>query len=102
MPGRKKQSPQPITTLDPNLRWLNLREAAFYLRVSTQSVRHLIHDGQFKAARLGNNFRIDRADLDALMLRRKRVVAPYRRGTHPWVTKHWARERQKVQQKQRA
>ena len=83
-------------TLDPNLRWLLVSEAAAYLRVSPQTIRHLIHAGRLKAARgIGAGFRIDRADLDSLLTREKKIIAPYRRGSHPWVTERWARERKR-------
>jgi excisionase family DNA binding protein len=80
--------------LDPNLKWLLVPEAAAYLRVSPQTIRLLIHNGRLKAARgIGAGFRLDRADLDSLLTREKKVIAPYRRGSHPWVTKRWAKKR---------
>jgi excisionase family DNA binding protein len=76
-------APSPVPVVQ---RWLDVREAAAYLGVSIGYIRRLIHDGELKAGRLGMNFRIDRLDLDQLMLRRKRIVAPYRHGTKPWVS----------------
>jgi len=89
MPSRQKSSPP----TEP-FRWLTVDEAAIYLRVSPGTIRGLIHRGELRAARIGTLFRLDRADLDQLMLRRKRSVAPYRRGTHPWVAKRWALQRE--------
>jgi excisionase family DNA binding protein len=81
-----KEETQTQTVAPPAVqRWLNVGEAASYLGISTSYLRALIHDGGIKAARVGNTFRLDRLDLDTLMLRRKRIVAPYRRGTKPWV-----------------
>jgi excisionase family DNA binding protein len=82
--------------LDPNLRWLTVDEAAQYLRVGPHTIRHTIHSGELKAARFGQGFRIDRTDLDQLLLRKKRIVAPYRRGTHPWVAKRHAENRKRA------
>jgi excisionase family DNA binding protein len=76
-------------------RWLAVNAAAAYLGVSQNYLRKLIHDGDLKAGRIGNNFRIDRLDLDQLMLRRKRTVRPYRRGTRPWVSARHAKARPK-------
>ena len=77
-------------------RWLAVDAAAAYLGVSANYLRKLIHDGDLKAGRLGNNFRIDRLDLDQLMLRRKRVVAPYRKNTRPWVARYHAQNRKRA------
>ena len=76
-------------------RWLAVNAAAAYLGVSQNYLRKLIHDGDLKAGRIGNNFRIDRLDLDQLMLRRKSVVPPYRCGTRPWVTRRHRAARSK-------
>lgn len=81
------------TPLDPNLRWLTIRDAARYLQVSPQTVRGIIHDGRLKVVRIGLHFRIDRVDLDSAMMRRKQTVAPYRRGTRPWVKERHAENR---------
>jgi excisionase family DNA binding protein len=87
----KTTNPSP---LDPNLKWLLVPEAAQYLRVSPQTIRALIQSGRLKAARgIGAGFRIDRSDLDNLLLREKKVIPPYRRGTHKWVTERWAKKR---------
>jgi excisionase family DNA binding protein len=81
---------------DSNLRWLLVTEAALYLRVSPQTVRSLIHHGRLKAVRgIGQGYKIDRADLDNLFLREKKVIPPYRRGAKPWVAKRHAANRQK-------
>jgi excisionase family DNA binding protein len=93
MPDDSKDS-QPVV---PQFnRWLAVDEAAAYLGISANYLRKLIHDGDLKAGRLGNNFRIDRLDLDQLMLRRKRIVAPYRKNTRPWVSKYHAQNRKRV------
>jgi excisionase family DNA binding protein len=87
-----------VPPLDPNLKWLLVPEAAQYLRVSPQTIHTLIHSGRLKAVRgFGQGFRIDRADLDNLLLREKKIIAPYRRGSHPWVTERWAQERNRKQ-----
>jgi excisionase family DNA binding protein len=80
---------------DHNLKWLTVDEAAHYLRVGSHTIRHTIHAGELKAAKFGQGYRIDRADLDQLLLRKKRVIAPYRRGTRPWVAKRHAENRRK-------
>ena len=81
-----------IPPLDPNLKWFTVEEAAQYLRCGPQKIRDLLHSGQVKAVRFGH-FRIDRADLDAWLTRGKKTIAPYRRGTRPWVAKRWAAKR---------
>lgn len=89
--------PQASQPAAPQLnRWLAVEAAAAYLAISANYLRKLIHDGQIKAIRLGNNFRLDRLDLDQLMLRRKRVVPPYRKNTRPWVAKRHAKNRKRA------
>lgn len=79
---------------DPNnLKWFNVALAARYALCSQTYIRQLIHGGELKAVRLGQTYRIDRVDLDQFLTRRKRFVAPYRKGTHPWVAKRHAQER---------
>ncbi len=53
--------------LDPNLKWLLVEEAARYLRVSPQYIRGVIHAGELKAAKFGQGYRLDRADLDLFL-----------------------------------
>ncbi len=84
------------TPLDPNLRWLTVQDASRYLQVSPQTVRGIIHEGRLKVVRVGLHFRIDRADLDSVMMRRKQTVSPYRRGTHPWVAQRHAENRKRA------
>jgi excisionase family DNA binding protein len=93
---RSEKATAPVaegSPLDPCLRWLTVDQAAAYLQVIPNTIRNLIHDGSLKAARLGYKFRIERDDLDKLMLHRKRVVPPYRRGLRPWVSKRHAEAR---------
>jgi excisionase family DNA binding protein len=91
--------PQTSQPAAPQLnRWLAVEAAAAYLDISANYLRRLIHDGQIKAIRFGHNFRLDRLDLDQLMIRRKRVVPPYRKNTHPWVAKRHAVGRKRAAQ----
>ena len=85
------QASQPVAP--QSNRWLAVEAAAAYLAISPNYLRRLIHDGQLKAVRFGNHFRLDRLDLDQLMIRRKRVVPPYRKNTRPWVAKRHAKKR---------
>jgi excisionase family DNA binding protein len=77
-------------------RWFTVEEAALYLAVSPNTIRNLIHRGDLKAARIGFMFRVERHDLDELMIRRKQRVPAYRKGTHPWVASRHAENRKKV------
>lgn len=77
-------------------RWFDVDEAAIHARCSPQTIRSLIHKGELPAARLGNNFRLDREDLDRLLERRKTFHAPYRRGSRPWVAQRHARNRKRA------
>lgn len=79
----------------PNQRWFTISEAAVYLRVSAGYVRYLVHDRKIKATRLGNAFRLDRVDLDRLLESRKKLQAPYRKNTRPWVAARWSEHREK-------
>lgn len=106
MSNRKKSpgiSEVPHTPLIPvaERRWLSLAEAAAYLSFSANRIRKFIHDGELPATRVGAIFRIDRAALDSLMLRRNQIIAPYRKGTRPWVTARWAEKRTQKQAKQK-
>jgi len=83
MPRSKKKELPPA--VDPNQRWLDINQAGSYLGFCPTYVRQLIHQGELKASFFGNTYRIDRNDCDQLMLRRKRTVPPYRRGSRPWV-----------------
>jgi excisionase family DNA binding protein len=91
MPRSKKKDPPLV--IDPNQRWFTIALAAIYIQLCQQSVRSLIHSGELRAVHFGNTYRIDRRDLDELMLRKKRIVAPYRRGTHGWVRERHAAAR---------
>jgi excisionase family DNA binding protein len=106
MSNRKKNSgisevpPPPLVPLSER-RWLTLPEAACYLSLSANTVRHFLHSGELRAVRIGLMFRVDRTDLDQFMLRRSQIVAPYRRGTRPAVSKRWAEYRAAKQSKQK-
>lgn len=65
--SRSKEAPPVI---DPNQRWLTVSEAAVYLHLSNQTIRNLLHSGELRSCHFGNTFRIDRTDLDEMMLRR--------------------------------
>jgi excisionase family DNA binding protein len=82
-------------------RWLTLHESAAYLSFSPNRIRRFIHDGELPAARVGAIFRIERAALDTLMLRRNQIIAPYRKGTRPAVARRWAEYRAAKQTKQK-
>lgn len=84
-----------IQPTEPLRKWLTVFEAAEYFHCAPNHIRNIIHKGELRAARFGQGFRIDRADLDQLMMKRKQRVAPYRRGTHPWTSKYWASKRRK-------
>jgi len=92
---RKKNSEVLVAPLIPisDRRWLTLPEAASYLALSPNTVRHVIHAGELRAARIGLMFRIDRTDLDQFMLRRSQIITPYRKGSRPWVAERWAKHR---------
>src|SRR5690348_12213810 len=95
---RKEQSSPVVTLIDPNQRWMLVPDAARYLCVSPQTIRALIHRGEFPAVRMspaGGGYHLDKNDLDKWLERQKRIVRPYRRGSRPWVAKRWATERQK-------
>jgi excisionase family DNA binding protein len=88
-PGPSPQSP------DPNQRWLNVELSAQHVDVCPQVIRDLIRSGELRAVKLGKGYKIDRADLDELMLRRKRTFPPYRVNTHPWVAARHAKNRKR-------
>lgn len=72
-----------------------MEEIADELRLNTQTIRNWIKGGELKAIRAGHVFRVDRADLDAMLARHagktmplgihrdvwdpKTIGAPYRR-----------------------
>lgn len=104
---RKKQSPSVEIPLDPHQRWLLVSEAAIYLNVSTTTIRALIHRGEIPAARLqpgAGGFHLDRNDLDRWMERRKRIIAPYKIGSRPWVrdSKPWRERKDRKKRSRRA
>ena len=74
-------------------RWFTVDEAALYLRVSPGNIRTLIHRQDIRASRLGPSYRLDRADLDSFLEKRKQYHAPYRKGTRPAVAERHARGR---------
>jgi excisionase family DNA binding protein len=86
-----QQQPNPLPQ-----RWFTVEEAASYLRVSHQTIRNILHSGQLKAARVGARFRIAIEDLDDFLARSRRAVAPYRRGTRPWVARRHAANRKRA------
>jgi len=92
---RKKAAPITAQVVIPNQTYFTVDEASQYLRVSTGTIRQLIHSGEIQAARIGLGYRLDRADLDHALARRKRIVPPYRKGTHPAVADMWAKKRAK-------
>lgn len=77
--------------------WLTVEQAAQRLQLSSGYVRKLIHDGILKVIVIGpGSQRIDRADLDQMMQRRKKILAPYRTGTHPWVAARFAKGKKRA------
>jgi len=103
MPTRSKAAPiaakdSPQETIS-NQVWFTVDEAAAHLRLSPSYIRHLIHDRQLKAARVGNEFRLEKCDLDQLLTRRKKFMAPYRKNTRPAVAKRWAEYREQKSRK---
>jgi excisionase family DNA binding protein len=105
MPTRSKAAPIAAGSNSPNSpheiipkRWFDIAESAIYLVVSQGYVRALIHDRKIQATRLGNTFRIDRVDLDRLLESSKKLQAPYRKNTRPWVAARWSEEREQKQQ----
>lgn len=93
-------TPPPLVPLAER-RWLTIPEAASCIAVSPNTVRGFIHDQELRAVPIGLMFRIDRNDLDEFMLRRKKVVAPYRRGSRPWVAERHAKDRVAKQAKKK-
>ena len=88
--GRSKSPSSKISF--PDSRWMSIASAALYLNVHPQTIRRFIHCGELRAAKIGH-YRIDRNDLDSLLLRRKRFFNPYRRGTKPWIAAMHERNR---------
>lgn len=82
-------------------RWFTISEAALYLRFSDGYVRHMIHNREIRASRIGNEFRLDRQDLDRELEKRKKFHAPYRKGTRPAVARRWDEYRAAKQPKQK-
>lgn len=50
-----------------NLRWVNTKEAALYLRVSVGQIRNMVWRGQLTSYKLNNRLRFIKSDLDKLM-----------------------------------
>jgi excisionase family DNA binding protein len=91
VPERRK-SPYNKDSFPESIRWMSIASAASYLEVHPQTIRRLIHSGDLRASKIGH-YRVDRADLDQLLLRRKKFFAPYRRGSKPWVAERHAENR---------
>lgn len=49
------------------LKWMNAREAAFYLRVSVGQIRNMVWRGQLKSYKFRNRLRFLRTDLERLV-----------------------------------
>jgi excisionase family DNA binding protein len=49
------------------LKWMNAREAAFYLRVSVGQIRNMVWRGQLKSYKVRNRLRFLRTDLERLV-----------------------------------
>ena len=92
MPKKKEC---PLLFPAPEQRWLTTDECATYMRLSAQSVRNIIHSGELKVTRIGQSYRLDKQKIDQYMLRRERTIAPYRRGSGPWVAARWAKRRER-------
>ena len=84
--------PQEVESVLPQ-RWLTISEAALYMRRSEQYIRNLIHTGQIRVAKPDSKYLLDKNDLDEFLIRHKRIAAPYRRGTRPWVKARHAANR---------
>jgi len=50
-----------------NLKWLNSKEAAIYLRISVENLRLKVHRGQLKPRYLNGKLRFLRSELDYLL-----------------------------------
>ena len=92
MSEKQKKSPSKKDSFTASVRWMSIASAASYLKIHPQTIRRLIHSGELRAAKIGH-YRVDRNDLDGLLLRRKRFFAPYRKGTKPWVAQRHAQNR---------
>lgn len=93
MPRKSVEVP-PLVSPDLNQqRWLTISEAAVYSRRCDQTIYGWIHDGLLRVSKPDAQYLIDRHVLDEFLVRHEKVVAPYRRGTHEWVTKRHAEAR---------
>jgi excisionase family DNA binding protein len=107
MPTRSKAAPIAASSNSqdspqiaiPSQRWFTIAEAAVHLRLSDGYVRHMIHGGEIRASRIGNEFRLDRQDLDRELEKRKKFFNPYKKGTRPAVARRWAEYRAEKQSK---
>ena len=86
------KSPASKISFPASVRWMSIASAASYLEIHPQTIRRLIHSGELRAAKIGH-YRVDRADLDQLLICRKKFFAPSRRGSKPWVAKRHAENR---------
>jgi excisionase family DNA binding protein len=96
----EEKSPKEKPTV-PSGPWRTIQEAAERMRVCDQTVRGLLHSGELRASRVGRRYLLDVADLDAFVLRRKRIVPPYRNGSRPWVSAMHAENRKSAPEKGR-
>lgn len=93
--GRPKKTP--VTTVDPNLPYLTIEEAAIYLRRAPGTIRTMLHSRELKASRIGDGGQpiISRQHLDHYVASRSGFLAPYRKGTRPAVADRWESYRSK-------
>ena len=78
-------------------RWLNVDEAAVYLGVCRGTVLNILRRGELRAVQrvAGSPYSLDIHDLDRYQESHKKLIPPYRRGSHPWVAKRWKDQRRK-------
>ncbi len=64
-----KSLPEEVSSgaLFDKLKWMNAREAAFYLRVSVGQIRNMVWRGQLKSYKFRNRLRFLRTDLERLV-----------------------------------
>ena len=54
-----------------NMRWLTIKEAAAYMRMSPRKVYDLMVDGELAYVKIGRKRTIDVQDIDTLMMKNK-------------------------------
>lgn len=79
-------------------RFFTVEQAAAYLQRSPGWIRNQIRSGALPVSPLGG-YLIDPADLDRLVLKRKRIMPPYKKNSHPWVRARHAKTRAKATKK---